>query len=50
MNIETILLEDYVNFVYRTNEQNRYFKIILISFVVIKSLFLFFVLIKNLIE
>ena len=43
MNIKTNLLEDYVNFVDTTTRQNKYFKIIIILFVVITSLFLFFV-------
>ena len=41
MNIKTILLGDYVNFVNRTKKKNKDFKIILISFVVFK-LFCFY--------
>ena len=48
MNIETNLLEDYVNFVDLTKKQNKYFKKIIILFVVILSLFLFFVLFQYL--
>ena len=47
MNIETNLLEDYINFVDNTKKQNRYFKRILILFVVILSLFLIFLLFNN---
>ena len=49
MNIKTILPEEYVNFVASTKKQNKYFKIIIISFVII-SLFLIFLLIKYLNE
>ena len=42
IHIETKLLEDYVNFVESTKKQNKYFKTIIILFVVIISLFLFF--------
>ena len=42
MNIETNLLEEYVNFVDNTKKQNKYPKLILIFFVVILCLFLFF--------
>ena len=44
MNIRTNLLEEYINFVDTTKEQNKNFKIIIILFVVIFCLFLFFVL------
>ena len=47
MNINTNLLEDYVNFVDITKKQNRYFKIFIILIVIIMFLFLFFVLICN---
>ena len=47
MNIKTNLIEEYVNFVDTTKKQNKYFKIIKISFAVILCLFLFFVLFKN---
>ena len=50
MNIRTNLLEDYVNFVDITKKPNKYFKTILILFVVILCLFLFFVLFKYLNE
>ena len=43
MNIKINLLEEYVNFVYNIKKQSKYFKIILILFVVISWLFLFFV-------
>ena len=46
MNIETKLLEEYVNFVDNTKKQIKYFNIILILFVVILCLFLFFVFIN----
>ena len=42
MNIETNLLEEYVNFVDNTKKQNKYFKVFLILFVVILCLILFF--------
>ena len=38
MNVKTILLEEYVNFVDTTKKQNVYFKKIIIRFVFIKSL------------
>ena len=44
MHIRTNLLEEHVNFVDNTNKQNKYFKTILLLFVVIYCLFLFFVL------
>ena len=44
MNNKTNLLEEYVNFVDNTKKQNKYFKLILILFVVIPCLILFFVL------
>ena len=47
MNIKTILLEDYVNFVDNTKKQNKYFKIILFLIIIIIFLFLFFVLLYN---
>ena len=50
MNIKTILLEEYVNFVDNTKKRTKYFKIILIVFVVILCLFLFFVLFNYPIE
>ena len=50
MNIKTNLREEYVNFVDLTEKPNKYFKIILILFVVILCLFLFFVLFKYLNE
>ena len=46
MNIKANLLEEYVNFVHITKKQNRYFRILIILFVIIMSLFLFFVLFK----
>ena len=46
MNIKTNLLEEYVNFVDITKKQSKYFKIILILFVVFLCLILFFVLFK----
>ena len=48
MNIKTILIEEYVNFVDNTKKQNKYFKLILILFAAILCLFLFFVLFKYL--
>ena len=50
MNVKTNLVEEYVNFVDTTKKQNKYFKIILILFVVILCLFLFFVLFNYLNE
>ena len=50
MNIKTNLLEEYVNFVDNTKKQNKYFKVILILFVVFLCLFLFFVLFNYLNE
>ena len=50
MDIKTILLEEYVNFVDNTKKQNKYFKLILFLIVIIIFLFLFFVflyIIKN---
>ena len=44
MNIKTNLLEENVNFVDNTKKQNKYFKILIILFVVNSCLFLFFVL------
>ena len=35
MNIKTNLLEEYVNFVDNTKKQNNYYKISIISFVII---------------
>ena len=43
MNIETNLLEDHVNFVDSTKKQNTYLTRLIILFVVIISLFLFFI-------
>ena len=42
MNSKTNLLEEYVNFLDLTKKQNRYFKIIIILFVVILCLFFLF--------
>ena len=50
MNIKTNLLEEYVNFGDNTKKQSKYFKIIIFLFVIILSLFLFFVLFKYLID
>ena len=50
MNIETNLLEEYVNLVDNTKKQNKYFKIIFILFLVILCLFSFFVLFNYLNE
>ena len=44
MNIKTIFLEEYVNFVDTTKKQNKYFKIFIILIVFIMFLFLFLVL------
>ena len=41
MNIKTSLLEEYVNFVDNTKKQNKYFKLLIILFVIILRLFLF---------
>ena len=46
MNIKTNLLEEYVNFVDNTKQQNKYFKIFLFLIVIIVFLFLCFVLFK----
>ena len=48
MNIKTNLLEEYVNFVDNTKEQNKCFKLILFLIVIFMSLILFFVLFKYL--
>ena len=50
MNIKTNLLEEYVNFVDSTKKQNKYFKIDLSFTTIILSLFLFFLLFRNLNE
>ena len=47
MNINTNLLEEYVNFVDNTKKQNKYFKKFIILIVLIMFLFLFFVLLYN---
>ena len=47
MNIKTILIEEYVNFVDNTKKQNNYFKIFMILIVIIKIMFLFFVILYN---
>ena len=47
MNIKTILIEEYVNFVDNTKKQNKCFKIIIILFLIIIIMFLFFVLLYN---
>ena len=48
MNIKTKLLEEYVNFVDNTKQQqNKYFKIILFLIIIIIFLFLFFVLLYS---
>ena len=41
MNMKTSLIEDYVKFVNTTTKQNTFFKIILVLFVLIVSLFFF---------
>ena len=46
MNIKTNLLEEYVNFVDNTKEQNKHFKIFLFVIAINMFLFLFFVLFK----
>ena len=46
MNIKTILLEEYVNFVDITKKQNIYFKNFIILIVIFIFLFLIFVLFK----
>ena len=46
MNIKTNLLEEYVNFVDITKKQNKYFKVFIISFLVVLCLIIFFVLFK----
>ena len=46
MKNKTNLIEDYVNFVDTTKKQNRYFKIILSLIVIIKALFLIYLLFK----
>ena len=50
MNIETNLLEEYVNFVDVTKKQNKYFKIFLFLIVIIMCLLLIFVLFKHINE
>ena len=50
MNIKTNLIEEYVNFVDSTMKQNTNYKIIIFLFVVIVTLFLFFLLFKYLNE
>ena len=50
MNIKMNLLEEYVNFVDTTKKQNTYFKIFIVLFVVIVSLFSFHLLFKYLNE
>ena len=42
VNIKTILLEEYVNFVDNTKKQNNYFKVFLFLVTIIMFLFLFF--------
>ena len=42
MNIKTILLEEYVNFVDKTKKQKKYFKIITFSIAIIMFFFYFF--------
>ena len=46
MNIKTILLEEYVNFVDNTKKQNKYFKLFLFLIAIIVFLILCFVLFK----
>ena len=41
MNIKTKLLEEYVNFVDTTKQQNKYFKIVLFLIAIIMFLFFF---------
>ena len=41
MNIKTILLDEYVNFVDNTKKQNKYFKKSMFSIVIYMFLFLF---------
>ena len=48
MNIKTNLLEEYINFVDNTKQQNKYFKLFLFLIVIIMFLFLFFLLFKYL--
>ena len=43
MNIKTNLLEEYVNFVDNTKKQNKYFKTIIILFVVMFDFFVLFI-------
>ena len=50
MNIKTNLLEEYINFVDNTKKQNKYFKIILIFFMVVLCSILIFVLFNYLNE
>ena len=50
MNIKTKLLEENIDFVDNTKKQNKYFKKILILFVVILCSFLIFVLFNYLNE
>ena len=46
MNIKTNLIEEYINFVDNIKKQNKYFKIFIISIVIIMFLFLFCVIIQ----
>ena len=46
MNNKSNLLEEYLNFVDNTKKQNKYFKIIFFSIIIVIGLFLFFVLFK----
>ena len=50
MNIKTILLEEYVNFVDNTKKLNECYKIISFLIVIIIVLFLFFILFRYLNE
>ena len=47
MNIKTDLFKEYVDFVYNTKKQNRYFKIIIFLILIVMFLFLFKYLTKQ---
>ena len=46
MNLQTKFLEEYVNFVDSAKDQNNYFNVIIILFVIFFSLLLYFVFFK----
>ena len=50
MNIKTISLEEYVNFVDNTKKQNKYFKINMFLIVIIMFLFFIFCFFLNILQ